>query len=92
MEHNPALRDCLANADSQHQNKNFKKSSAADIIKLRTSDVNKFQTLYAKHFDQRLDVDEAHSELTLLVRQLSIIYQPISAPQLERLFMKSREA
>ncbi len=57
-------------------------------MKLIDSDIKKFQTLYIKHFNQVLSKDEARSELSLLVRQMEIVYQPITITQFDKYLMK----
>ncbi len=47
------------------------------------ADVDEFQGLYEKRFGVAIDRDEAYKKLTLLVRQIEIIYQPITASQYE---------
>jgi len=57
-------------------------------MKLLATDIKKFKALYAQHFDQVLNDDEAREQLTLLVRQVEIVYQPITLAQLDRHLMK----
>ena len=52
-------------------------------MKLLEADINKFQGLYRKHFGEELDRQMAYSLLSSLVRQVQIIYQPITKRQLE---------
>jgi hypothetical protein len=40
-------------------------------------DVMEFQELYAAKFGIQIDKDSAYKKLTVLVRQMEIIYQPI---------------
>jgi hypothetical protein len=47
------------------------------------ADVAEFQELYEKRFGAVIDRDEAYKKLTLLVRQMEIIYQPITRSQYE---------
>lgn len=47
------------------------------------ADVIEFQELYEERFGVAIDKGEAHKKLTLLVRQMEIIYQPITASQYE---------
>lgn len=47
------------------------------------ADVIEFQGLYEKRFGVAIDRDEAHRKLMLLVRQMEIIYQPITTSQYE---------
>lgn len=57
-------------------------------MKLLDSDVRQFQKLYKKHFNEDIKPDEAREQLGLLVRQMEIVYQPITAEQLDRTLMK----
>ena len=57
-------------------------------MKLIDSDIKKFQSLYIKHFNQVLSNDEARAELSLLVRQMEIVYQPITMTQFDKYLMK----
>jgi len=57
-------------------------------MKILDSDTKNFKELYKKHFDIELSDIEARSKLALLVRQMEIVYQPISFDQLERLVEK----
>lgn len=52
---------------------------------LTDTDIKKMQVLYKKHFGIDLDKDTARAELSLLVRQMELVYVPISAKQLEAL-------
>jgi len=52
-------------------------------IKLRGLDIKNFQALYFKHFNENLSDQQALTELTHLVRQLEIIYQPITVSQFD---------
>lgn len=49
------------------------------------ADVQKMQGLYTQRFGIKLERDEAYRKLALLVRQMEIIYQPITAQQLQEL-------
>lgn len=55
---------------------------------LTQKDIREFQGLYKKHFDIELDDETARSELTLLVRQMEIIYQPITVSQFDSYLTK----
>jgi len=55
-------------------------------MNITKSDVAKFQALYKKHFGKDIDYQEAFKQLTLLVRQMEIVYQPISIEMLDRFF------
>lgn len=52
-------------------------------MKLLDSDIKKFQALYLKHFGEKLDANAARVELTTLVRQMQIVYQPITYGQFD---------
>lgn len=58
-------------------------------MKLLNSDIKQFQALYIKHFNQVLSDDDARAELTLLVRQMEIIYQPITLNQFDAYIAKN---
>lgn len=58
-------------------------SQSERVIKFIDSDISKFQTLYLKYFDLAIDGKQARAELSLLVRQLEIIYQPITVSQFD---------
>ena len=53
-------------------------------VLLLDSDINKYQQLYVRYFGEALDRQQARAELTLLVRQLEIVYQPITVSQFDR--------
>lgn len=55
---------------------------------LTNKDIKDFQGLYKKHFDIELDNETARFELTLLVRQMEIVYQPITVSQFDRYLAK----
>jgi hypothetical protein len=57
-------------------------------MKLTDSDIRKFQSLYIKYFNKVLSNDEARAELSLLVRQMEIVYQPITATQFDKYLIK----
>jgi hypothetical protein len=50
---------------------------------LTDKDIRRMQMLYWKHFGIELDKDEARMKLSLLVRQLELVYVPITAEQLQ---------
>ncbi len=58
-------------------------------MKFRGSDIKKFQSLYLKHFDEVLSDDQALTELSQLIRQLEIIYQPVGVSQFEKYINKA---
>jgi hypothetical protein len=47
-------------------------------------DVMEFQELYAAKFGIQIDKDDAYKKLTVLVRQMEIIYQPITTEQYDK--------
>ena len=49
------------------------------------SDVAAFKKLYKEKFDIDLDYQDAFKKLSLLVRQMEIVYQPITKQQLDGL-------
>jgi len=55
-------------------------------VNLTVKDIAEFKALYKKNFNIELDDFEARDKLSKLVRQMEIVYQPISAQQLDRLF------
>jgi hypothetical protein len=57
-------------------------------MRLVDSDIKKFKALYVQHFDQVLNDDEAREQLALLVRQVEIVYQPITVSQFDNYLMK----
>ena len=52
-------------------------------MQLTKSDIAKFKKLYKEKFDIDLDDHEARHKLSLLVRQMELVYQPITKQQLE---------
>ena len=57
-------------------------------MKIIDSDIKKFKALYLKHFDIKLSDAEARTKLPLLVRQMEIVYQPITKKQFKDLLEK----
>ncbi len=57
-------------------------------MNLTNKDIAKFQALYIKHFNIKLDKLEAMDKLSKLVRQMEIAYQPITLSQLKELVDK----
>ena len=57
-------------------------------MKLLNSDVKQYQQIYKKYFGEIPSDDEARKQLTDLVRQVQIIYQPITLSQLESYFQE----
>ncbi len=58
---------------------------------LTEEDVKKYMTLYKARFGVDIDRDSAYTELSLLVRQFQIIYQPISQADVDELEAKDKE-
>jgi hypothetical protein len=54
-------------------------------MNLTPTDIKKFRQLYIKHFDIKLNDDDAQEKLSALVRQMEITYRPISINQLSKL-------
>lgn len=52
---------------------------------ITAADIAEFQQLYQKHFGQAIDNEEAQKKLVMLVRQMEIIYQPITKRQFAEL-------
>lgn len=57
-------------------------------MNITDSDIKKFQVLYVKYFGKKLDVSVARTELSALVRQMEIVYQPITQTQFDELLIK----
>ena len=51
---------------------------------LTDKDIQRMQMLYEKHFGIKLDKDEARMKLSLLVRQIELVYVPITEEQLKK--------
>ena len=51
-------------------------------MQLTEADINQFRDIYHTHFGVELAIDEARHQLALLVRQLEIVYRPITPQQL----------
>lgn len=45
------------------------------------SDVAEYQSLYEKQFGRPIEKQEAFIQLSILVRQMEIVYQPITVAQ-----------
>lgn len=58
---------------------------------LTEADVKKYQKLYKARFGLDIDRDAAYTELSLLVRQMQIVYQPITKDDVYELEVKDRE-
>jgi len=54
-------------------------------MQVGSTDIKKFQVLYKKHFNQVLSDDDARKKLLLLVKQMSLVYRPITKEQVKRL-------
>jgi hypothetical protein len=52
---------------------------------LKEKHIKKFQRLHFHRYGEHLDYDDARMRLALLVRQMEIIYRPITAEQLKAL-------
>lgn len=52
-------------------------------MELTDTDLSKFQALYRSYFSMELDRDTAYRKLSALVRQMELVYQPITQAQLE---------
>jgi hypothetical protein len=50
-------------------------------MEITDEDVTEFQALYKARFDKDIDRQAAREKLTLLVRQMEIVYQPITKQQ-----------
>lgn len=54
------------------------------VMEITKEDVAEFQQLYKKKFDIELDYQDALKMLTMLVRQMQIVYQPITKDEYSR--------
>jgi len=54
-------------------------------MELTAADIAEFKRLYKEKFNVDLNDQEARQQLSLLVRQMEIVYQPISKQQLDDL-------
>jgi hypothetical protein len=52
-------------------------------MEILNTDIAKFKKLYKEKFNIELDDHDARHKLSLLVRQMEIVYQPITKQQLE---------
>ena len=50
-------------------------------MELTKADIKEFQSLYAKQFNLKLSDNMARIKLLMLVRQMELVYQPITAKQ-----------
>ena len=62
-------------------------------MKITRNDIIQFSILYKEYFDVMLTKEQAREKLSLLVEQMSHVYQPITLEQLnvER-FLNGKEA
>jgi len=54
-------------------------------MKILDKDVREFQALYKTKFGKVLDYQTARHKLTMLVRQMAVVYQPVTKEQVEEL-------
>lgn len=54
-------------------------------MEISRADIKKFQELYMKHHNLKLSNNLAHVKLSMLVRQMEIVYQPITDKQMNEL-------
>jgi len=59
---------------------------------LTEADVKKYQKLHKARFGFDIDRDDAYTELSLLVRQMQIIYQPITQADVDELVARDKES
>lgn len=55
---------------------------------LTDADIKEFQKLYVEHFQTQLTDNVAREKLTKLVRQMELVYRPVSAHQVKALTSK----
>lgn len=60
-------------------------------MEILDTDIVKFKKLYKEKFNIELDDHEARHKLSLLVRQMELVYRPITVEQLEDLIIKDAE-
>lgn len=60
-------------------------------MKLFDTDITRFQALYKAHVGVELDHQAAREELAKLVRQVEIVYRPVTKEQTEALKRKDKE-
>ena len=60
-------------------------------MELTRKDVADFKKLFIKYFKIDLDDNKARHKLSLLVRQMEIVYQPITKQQLEDLLVRDAQ-
>lgn len=49
---------------------------------IKSSDISTFKKLYKKQFSQELTDGDARLKLILLVRQMELVYKPVTSTQL----------
>jgi hypothetical protein len=54
-------------------------------MNITDKDITEFQTLYKARFGKDIDRTEARDKLSKLVRQMEIVYQPITKKQVKDL-------
>ena len=52
-------------------------------MEITEKDITKYQKLYKSHFGKDIDRHSAREQLSKLVRQMELVYQPITKQQLE---------
>ena len=57
-------------------------------MKLLNKDLKEYQRLCKKYFDESVTENEAREQLTLLVRQMEIVYRPVTKVQFDRYIEK----
>jgi hypothetical protein len=55
------------------------------------SDVEEYQTLHKARFGDDISYEDAYHKLTLLVRQMEIIYQPITKAQAKEFGLSTQD-
>jgi hypothetical protein len=55
-----------------------------EAVMLDEADIKRFQKLYRIRFGKPIGRNDAHRQLALLVKQMEIVYQPISAMQVTK--------
>lgn len=55
---------------------------------LTDADITNYQKLYKAHFGEDIDRHTAREQLSKLVRQMEIVYQPITEEQVEDLIIE----
>jgi hypothetical protein len=53
-------------------------------MQLRPGDIERFQKLWLSRFGEELSSDDARSKLAMLVRQVQLVYRPITNRQYEK--------